>query len=212
MCIHPSSRIARENLDVFCDTWAQNINDLSRLAKELDAAVSGRIAAEKQAYMSLPRPGVSPKPCMSASSINVVSSGLGVSSSSDYCSDKSSSSPAMYASMPNMVQKMPSPQHVQLQESDRSAFMRYKKSPPRTNPKMVFTAPNPGQPVVLRQDNAKLSPRSKTQVEDEGNISSGSACSEEKRAFEYRISLILDDLQLENETLKQLRDAHGIGK
>uniref|UniRef100_A0A914BVJ3 Alpha-catenin n=1 Tax=Acrobeloides nanus TaxID=290746 RepID=A0A914BVJ3_9BILA len=57
LCIHPSSRIARENLDVFCDTWAQNINDLSRLAKELDAAVSGRIAAEKQAYMSLPRPG-----------------------------------------------------------------------------------------------------------------------------------------------------------
>uniref|UniRef100_A0AC34QMN7 Alpha-catulin n=2 Tax=Panagrolaimus sp. JU765 TaxID=591449 RepID=A0AC34QMN7_9BILA len=57
LCIHPSSRIARENLEVFCDTWAQNINDLSKLAKELDAAASGRVAAEKQAYMSLPRPG-----------------------------------------------------------------------------------------------------------------------------------------------------------
>ncbi|VDN57602.1 unnamed protein product [Dracunculus medinensis] len=59
LCMHPSSRIARENLEVFCDTWSQCVNDLSRLAKETDAAVSGRLAAEKQAYMSLPRPGVS---------------------------------------------------------------------------------------------------------------------------------------------------------
>uniref|UniRef100_A0A0K0DTB4 Alpha-catulin n=1 Tax=Strongyloides stercoralis TaxID=6248 RepID=A0A0K0DTB4_STRER len=57
LCIHPSSRIARENLEVFCDTWAQNISDLSRLAREFDTVVSGRVAAEKQAYMSLPRPG-----------------------------------------------------------------------------------------------------------------------------------------------------------
>ncbi|KAL3998561.1 Vinculin family protein [Acanthocheilonema viteae] len=59
LCIHPSSRIARENVEVFCDTWAQCVNDLSRLAKETDAAASGRLVAEKQAYMSLPRPGVS---------------------------------------------------------------------------------------------------------------------------------------------------------
>uniref|UniRef100_A0A0N4Z1P6 Alpha-catulin n=1 Tax=Parastrongyloides trichosuri TaxID=131310 RepID=A0A0N4Z1P6_PARTI len=58
LCIHPSSRIARENLEVFCDTWAQNISDLSRLAREFDTVASGRVAAEKQAYMSLPRPGV----------------------------------------------------------------------------------------------------------------------------------------------------------
>lgn len=59
LCIHPSSRIARENVEVFCDTWTQCVNDLSRLAKETDAVTSGRLAAEKQAYMSLPRPGVS---------------------------------------------------------------------------------------------------------------------------------------------------------
>uniref|UniRef100_A0A914HFZ8 Alpha-catulin n=1 Tax=Globodera rostochiensis TaxID=31243 RepID=A0A914HFZ8_GLORO len=59
LCVHPSSRIARENLEVFCDTWATNVNDLARMSKELDAACSGRLAAEKQAYMSLPRPGVS---------------------------------------------------------------------------------------------------------------------------------------------------------
>ncbi|CAI4230958.1 unnamed protein product [Auanema sp. JU1783] len=57
LCVHPSSRIARENLEVFCDTWGQCINDLSRLSKEADAALNGRLAAEKQAYMSLPRPG-----------------------------------------------------------------------------------------------------------------------------------------------------------
>ncbi|KAK5967539.1 Alpha-catulin, partial [Trichostrongylus colubriformis] len=57
LCQHPSSRIARENLEVFCDTWCQSVNDLSRLAKESDAAACGRVAAEKQAYMSLPRPG-----------------------------------------------------------------------------------------------------------------------------------------------------------
>ncbi|VDK65137.1 unnamed protein product, partial [Onchocerca ochengi] len=62
LCIHPSSRIARENVEVFCDTWAQCVNDLSRLAKETDAAASGRLAAEKQAYMSLPRPGNAVEP------------------------------------------------------------------------------------------------------------------------------------------------------
>uniref|UniRef100_A0A915E636 Alpha-catulin n=1 Tax=Ditylenchus dipsaci TaxID=166011 RepID=A0A915E636_9BILA len=82
LCIHPSSRIARENLEVFCDTWAANVNDLSRLAKDLDAAASNRTVAEKQAYMSLPRPGVSNRDstCSSStlSSINNSSSSASV--------------------------------------------------------------------------------------------------------------------------------------
>ncbi|GMT28147.1 hypothetical protein PFISCL1PPCAC_19444, partial [Pristionchus fissidentatus] len=57
LCMHPSSRIARENLEVYCDTWSAILNDLSRLTKESDAASNGRLAAERQAYMSLPRPG-----------------------------------------------------------------------------------------------------------------------------------------------------------
>lgn len=57
LCLHPSSRIARENLEVFCDTWAEAVTELSRLAKESDSVCSGRVAAEKQAYMSLPKPG-----------------------------------------------------------------------------------------------------------------------------------------------------------
>ncbi|TKR96652.1 hypothetical protein L596_010643 [Steinernema carpocapsae] len=88
-CIHPSSRIARENLEVFCDTWAHNVNELSRLAKESDAAASGRIAAEKQAYMSLPRPGVS-----SMAAASMVAS---MSCSSDmFSSVVSSSSACLY--------------------------------------------------------------------------------------------------------------------
>ncbi|VDP01351.1 unnamed protein product [Soboliphyme baturini] len=58
LCLHPSSRIARENLEVFCDTWAHAVNELSRVAKETDSVCHGQIAAEKQAYMSLPKPGV----------------------------------------------------------------------------------------------------------------------------------------------------------
>lgn len=53
---------------MFCDTWAANVNDLSRLVKDMDAAASNRVAAEKQAYMSLPRPGVSPPFATSSSS------------------------------------------------------------------------------------------------------------------------------------------------
>ncbi|KRX88720.1 Alpha-catulin [Trichinella pseudospiralis] len=56
-CLHPSSRIARENLQVFCETWSLAINELARLAKEVDVACHGRQVAEKQSYMSLPKPG-----------------------------------------------------------------------------------------------------------------------------------------------------------
>ena len=44
-------------MEVFCDTWGQVVNELSTLAKDSDAACHGRVAAEKQAYMSLPKPG-----------------------------------------------------------------------------------------------------------------------------------------------------------
>lgn len=89
LCIHPSSRIARENVEVFCDTWAQCVNDLSRLAKETDAAASGRLAAEKQAYMSLPRPGVSQSITDSQRSDCVPSLSATSSSTSDRSSDLS---------------------------------------------------------------------------------------------------------------------------
>ncbi|XP_074653442.1 alpha-catulin-like isoform X2 [Tubulanus polymorphus] len=50
-----SSKIARENLDVFCDSWESQINDLSVLVKDINDVLSGK--NDRQIYMSLPRPG-----------------------------------------------------------------------------------------------------------------------------------------------------------
>lgn len=59
LSLHASSRVGRENLEVFCDAWSSSVNNLSRITRDLDIACSDKLAAEKQAYMSLPRPGVS---------------------------------------------------------------------------------------------------------------------------------------------------------
>ncbi|XP_071792052.1 alpha-catulin-like isoform X2 [Asterias amurensis] len=59
LAIHPSSKIAKESLDVFCDTWESNINDLSLLVKEINDCCQGK-TTEKQVYLSLPRPGYIP--------------------------------------------------------------------------------------------------------------------------------------------------------
>ncbi|KAK2143373.1 hypothetical protein LSH36_848g00063 [Paralvinella palmiformis] len=52
---YPASKIAKENLDVFADAWASQINDLSVLVKDINDVNQGRI--ERQVYLSLPRPG-----------------------------------------------------------------------------------------------------------------------------------------------------------
>ncbi|XP_078702071.1 alpha-catulin-like [Branchiostoma floridae x Branchiostoma belcheri] len=53
---NPASKIARENLDVFCDAWESQINEMSVLVKEINDFCSGR-KGEKTVYLSLPRPG-----------------------------------------------------------------------------------------------------------------------------------------------------------
>lgn len=58
---YPSSKIARENLEVFADAWESQINDLSILVKEVNDVCQGR--GEKVVYLSLPRPGVSIENC-----------------------------------------------------------------------------------------------------------------------------------------------------
>ncbi|KAK9497281.1 hypothetical protein O3M35_004629 [Rhynocoris fuscipes] len=51
---HPTSKIAKENLEVFTDMWQSLMNDVTNICKDiLDA---GKVP-EKQTYMSLPRPG-----------------------------------------------------------------------------------------------------------------------------------------------------------
>jgi hypothetical protein len=51
------SKIAKENVDVFSDSWTGLINELSVLVKDINDVCQGK--TERQVYMSLPRPGVS---------------------------------------------------------------------------------------------------------------------------------------------------------
>ena len=55
---HETSKIAKENFEVFTETWASQINDLSVLVKDVNDVCQGK-STEKQVYLSLPRPGVS---------------------------------------------------------------------------------------------------------------------------------------------------------
>jgi len=55
LAAHPNSQVAKENLDVLCRFWEQQINDFSILVKEMQDFIEGR--GEKTVYLSLPRPG-----------------------------------------------------------------------------------------------------------------------------------------------------------
>ncbi|XP_051157686.1 alpha-catulin [Leptopilina boulardi] len=52
---HPTSKIAKENLEVFADMWQWLMTDITTVAK--DVLDLGQSRPEKQVYMSLPRPG-----------------------------------------------------------------------------------------------------------------------------------------------------------
>ncbi|XP_026556809.1 alpha-catulin [Pseudonaja textilis] len=56
LTLHPSSKIAKENLDVFCEAWESQLNDMSLLLREISDVFEGR-RGEKRAYLSLPKPG-----------------------------------------------------------------------------------------------------------------------------------------------------------
>uniref|UniRef100_A0A8D0HAW9 Alpha-catulin n=1 Tax=Sphenodon punctatus TaxID=8508 RepID=A0A8D0HAW9_SPHPU len=56
LTLHPSSKIAKENLDVFCEAWESQLNDVSMLLREISDVFEGR-RGEKRAFLSLPRPG-----------------------------------------------------------------------------------------------------------------------------------------------------------
>ncbi|XP_069769387.1 alpha-catulin isoform X1 [Narcine bancroftii] len=56
LALHPSSKIAKENLEVFCEAWESQLNDMIILLKEINDVFEGR-KGEKRAYLSLPRPG-----------------------------------------------------------------------------------------------------------------------------------------------------------
>ncbi|XP_076303963.1 alpha-catulin-like isoform X2 [Tachypleus tridentatus] len=56
LCLHPKSKIAKENLDVFLEVWQSLVNDVASISSEIAELCRGRIP-EKPVYMSLPRPG-----------------------------------------------------------------------------------------------------------------------------------------------------------
>ncbi|KAK2490434.1 hypothetical protein MC885_006676 [Smutsia gigantea] len=54
LTLHPSSKIAKENLDVFCEAWESQISDMSTLVREINDIFEGR-RGEKYGYLSLPK-------------------------------------------------------------------------------------------------------------------------------------------------------------
>uniref|UniRef100_A0A8C2C6W1 Alpha-catulin n=1 Tax=Cyprinus carpio TaxID=7962 RepID=A0A8C2C6W1_CYPCA len=56
LALHPTSKIAKENLDVFCEAWESQLCDIAILLKEINDVFEGR-RGDKKTYLSLPRPG-----------------------------------------------------------------------------------------------------------------------------------------------------------
>ncbi|TSK31447.1 Alpha-catulin [Bagarius yarrelli] len=56
LALHPNSKIAKENLDVFCEAWESQLCDMAILLKEISDVFEGR-RGDKRTYLSLPRPG-----------------------------------------------------------------------------------------------------------------------------------------------------------
>ncbi|XP_029022969.1 alpha-catulin isoform X1 [Betta splendens] len=56
LALHPSSKIAKENLEVFCEAWESQLCDMALLLREISDVFEGR-RGDKRPYLSLPRPG-----------------------------------------------------------------------------------------------------------------------------------------------------------
>ncbi|KAJ7991783.1 hypothetical protein DPEC_G00287450 [Dallia pectoralis] len=70
LALHPSSKIAKENLDVFCEAWESQLCDMAVLLKEINAVFEGR-RGDKRTYMSLPRPGKHPANLKTAKAVKL---------------------------------------------------------------------------------------------------------------------------------------------
>ncbi|XP_061677885.1 alpha-catulin isoform X2 [Syngnathoides biaculeatus] len=56
LALHPSSKIAKENLEVFCEAWESQLGDVALLLREIDDVAEGK-RGDKRGYLSLPRSG-----------------------------------------------------------------------------------------------------------------------------------------------------------
>ncbi|XP_069678069.1 alpha-catulin isoform X1 [Periplaneta americana] len=57
LSIHPTSKIAKENVEVFADMWDALVSDVTAVAKDVVDLCGRSMEDNKQVYMSLPRPG-----------------------------------------------------------------------------------------------------------------------------------------------------------
>ncbi|XP_045118374.1 alpha-catulin-like isoform X3 [Portunus trituberculatus] len=58
LCLYPTSKIAKENVEVFADMWLNLVGDVKSLTKDISDQISAENKPpEKQVYVSLPRPG-----------------------------------------------------------------------------------------------------------------------------------------------------------
>ncbi|GFG30469.1 hypothetical protein Cfor_09311 [Coptotermes formosanus] len=57
LSIHPTSKIAKENVEVFADMWDALVSDVTAVAKDVVDLCGRSMDDSKQVYMSLPRPG-----------------------------------------------------------------------------------------------------------------------------------------------------------
>lgn len=56
---YPTSKIAKENLEVFADMWQWLASDVNLISKEIIDVVATLGKPDRTEYLSLPRPGVS---------------------------------------------------------------------------------------------------------------------------------------------------------
>lgn len=59
LCSNPTSKIAKENFEVFVDMWQSLMDDVASLTNEMGDVFRTKQMGDKNFYMSLPRPGVS---------------------------------------------------------------------------------------------------------------------------------------------------------
>ncbi|KAJ6646035.1 Alpha-catulin [Pseudolycoriella hygida] len=57
LSMHPNSKIAKENLEVFADMWQWLASDVNAISKEIIQMVQALTKPDRTEYLSLPRPG-----------------------------------------------------------------------------------------------------------------------------------------------------------
>lgn len=174
------------------------MNDLSRLAKDADAAASGRVAAERQAYMSLPRPGVSLPSSLRESVRNLVNTpnALRRSPPSALSGHTSSSSSSASSEAPLPARSFES-------QTVSHTFYSSVESLNSSTPADASSSANvsstvakesaAGDTVVLRQRGGRGAYGT-----SEGGTGDAEAVKKDASNFEYRMSVILDELQQTN--------------